>query len=59
MRDTLVSILMSPFFCYRVNRAAGRRRCSRLRIIELASRLSYFLWSSMPDEELLAHAASR
>ena len=25
---------------------------------ELASRLSYFLWSSMPDAELLAHAAS-
>ena len=24
----------------------------------LANRLSYFLWSSMPDEELLAHAAS-
>jgi hypothetical protein len=24
----------------------------------LASRLSYFLWSSMPDEELLSHAAS-
>ena len=25
---------------------------------ELASRLSYFLWSSMPDEELLRHAAA-
>ena len=25
---------------------------------ELASRLSYFLWSSMPDDELLAHAAA-
>ena len=25
---------------------------------DLASRLSYFLWSSMPDEELLAHAAA-
>ena len=25
---------------------------------ELASRLSYFLWSSMPDAELLAHAAA-
>ncbi len=24
----------------------------------LASRLSYFLWSSMPDQELLAHAAA-
>ena len=26
--------------------------------LRLASRLSYFLWSSMPDEELLAHAAA-
>jgi Protein of unknown function (DUF1592). len=24
----------------------------------LASRLSYFLWSSMPDQELLAHAGA-
>jgi len=24
----------------------------------LASRLSYFLWATMPDEELLAHASA-
>ena len=34
------------------------RACSRCRTIALASRLSYFLWSSMPDAELLAHAAA-
>src|SRR5262245_1708692 len=33
--------------------AAGRRPLSGY---ALASRLSYFLWSSMPDEELLSHA---
>ena len=33
-------------------------RCSPLSDYALASRLSYFLWSSMPDEELLAHAAA-
>src|SRR5262249_43330724 len=34
------------------------RRPSPLPDYALASRLSYFLWSSMPDEELLAHAAA-
>ena len=38
----------------------GRRlRYGRLPDYALASRLSYFLWSSMPDEELLARAAAR
>ena len=30
-----------------------RQRCSHLSDIELASRLSFFLWSSIPDDELL------
>ncbi len=76
IRDSVVSVLMSPDFCYRMDlldagvepspvggarsaaspssSAAGRP----LSPYALASRLSYFLWSSMPDEELLAHAAS-
>ena len=63
MRDTVASVLMSPHFCYRVDLAADARRrrgaTSRpLSDYELASRLSYFLWSSMPDEELLARAAA-
>jgi hypothetical protein len=71
MRDSLVSILMSPKFSYRLDlvteaplhRAAGLRTVSSSTPVEplsnyaLASRLSYFLWSSIPDEELLAHAA--
>ena len=60
VRDTVVSVLMSPHFCYRVDLrrrgAAGDVR--PLSDYALASRLSYFLWSSMPDEELLAHAAA-
>ena len=42
-------------------RAAGRRRrrVSRLSDLELASRLSFFLWSSIPDDELLPSAARR
>ena len=41
-------------------RGQGRRKCTGqpLSNYALASRLSYFLWSSMPDEELLAHAAA-
>lgn len=57
VRDTLVSVLMSPHFCYRyVNPPAGPIAAS-LSDDELASRLSYFLWSSMPDAELMQHAA--
>jgi Protein of unknown function (DUF1592)/Protein of unknown function (DUF1588)/Protein of unknown function (DUF1587)/Protein of unknown function (DUF1595)/Protein of unknown function (DUF1585) len=63
IRDALASVLMSPHFCYRVDTlpettsaAAGDVR--PLSAYELASRLSYFLWSSMPDEELMKHAAA-
>jgi hypothetical protein len=61
LRDTLVSVLLSPHFCYRFDRATGETPVpSTVRPLsdyELASRLSYFLWSSMPDAELLTHAA--
>ncbi|MDX2179808.1 MAG: DUF1592 domain-containing protein [Bryobacteraceae bacterium] len=55
------SILVSPEFLFRVERdpvpaAAGAYRVSDL---ELASRLSFFLWSSVPDDELLGLAESR
>ena len=58
VRDTLVSILMSPYFCYRVNVIEPGEGVAALSDYELASRLSYFLWSSMPDEPLMAHAAA-
>jgi len=61
IRDSVVSILMSPDFCYRFDlrsSAPGAGPISPLSGYELASRLSYFLWSSMPDQELLAHAAA-
>jgi hypothetical protein len=101
MRDSIVSVLMSPDFLYRLDLVDGfvsqvgsasrgaalqappsqatgsqatvslvgaaRRAAAAqpapavsahaLSPYALASRLSYFLWSSMPDEELLAHAA--
>jgi hypothetical protein len=59
LRDTLVTVLMSPHFCYRFDLAQPGTAARPLSDYELASRLSYFLWSSMPDAELLAHAAAR
>ncbi len=56
VRDTLVSVLMSPRFCYRVTEPDSGPDATPLSDYELASRLSYFLWSSIPDAELLKHA---
>jgi hypothetical protein len=58
LRDTLTSVLMSPHFCYRFDLAKPGTAARALTDYELASRLSYFLWSSMPDGELLAHAVA-
>jgi hypothetical protein len=52
VQDVLVSILMSPAFCYRVDLAVRSETRTPLSDDELASRLSYFLWSSQPDETL-------
>jgi len=56
IQDTIVSILMSPFFCYRIDLAGAGEKQRPLSDFELASRLSYFLWSSMPDQRLLERA---
>ncbi len=64
VRDTLVGVLMSPDFLYRFDSTAGASvkladatiTAAPLTNISLASRLSYFLWSSMPDESLMAKA---
>ncbi len=55
----LRAVLVSPEFLFRVEQApAGVASGAnyRLSALELASRLSFFLWSSIPDEELLSHA---
>ena len=57
---SLVRLLVSPDFLFRVERDpvdAPRATVHRLTDIELASRLSFFLWSSIPDDELLDVAA--
>jgi cytochrome c553 len=59
IRDSVVGILMSPHFCYRVDPPEeGTAAIRPLSAYGLASRLSYFLWSSLPDEELLSLANS-
>ncbi len=57
MRDTLAMVLISPDFLYLLEPNAGSTP-QRLTEFELASRLSYFLWSSMPDDELFRLAGA-
>ena len=98
MRDSVVRILMSPYFLYRLDLnsvggdASGIKPATQTAMViqgspkaggakssvslaaqkedsfpsgtqplsnyELANRLSYFVWATMPDAELLAHAAA-
>ena len=58
IQDTIVSVLMLPSFCYRVDLIGIGDGQRSLTSGELASRLSYFLWSSTPDDELLAAASN-
>jgi mono/diheme cytochrome c family protein len=61
LQVALQASLASPNFLFRVetNAANTNPKVTRqpLNDYELATRLSYFLWSSMPDEQLLALAA--
>jgi hypothetical protein len=56
----LAGILASPHFLYRAEEAPAGVTAAAYRItdLELASRLSFFLWNTIPDDELRA-AASR
>jgi hypothetical protein len=59
VRLALQKILVSPEFIFRVEADPADTRPGtvyRISDIELASRLSFFLWSSIPDDELLAVA---
>ena len=51
MRVGLKAVLVSPHFLFLREKTSAENRT--LDDFALASRLSYFLWSSMPDEELL------
>lgn len=54
------AVLVSPYFLFHVETnapGANGKSAQLLNNYEMASRLSYFLWSSMPDEELFSLAA--
>lgn len=56
IRETLAMVLISPDFLYLMEPGGEIKR--PIGEWELANRLSYFLWSTMPDEELTELAAS-
>jgi hypothetical protein len=62
VRGLLTRILASPDFLYRAEEPpAGKGKPGdvyKLSDLQLASRLSFFLWSSLPDDELLKVAAA-
>jgi mono/diheme cytochrome c family protein len=56
-RFALKAVLISPSFLFRVEADRGVAGFYAISDYELASRLSYFFWSSMPDETLFHLAA--
>jgi mono/diheme cytochrome c family protein len=61
IRSGVARVLSSPYFLYRIETdPAGARAgvAHPVSEVELASRLSFFLWSSVPDEKLLDQAAA-
>ncbi|MDB2673446.1 DUF1592 domain-containing protein [Akkermansiaceae bacterium] len=54
IRETLAMVLISPDFLYLIEPSGSSKRS--VSDWELASRLSYFLWSSMPDPHLFSLA---
>jgi mono/diheme cytochrome c family protein len=56
VRYALKAVLISPNFLFRVEKDRPGAKDYALSDYELASRLSYFLWSSMPDEPLFTLA---
>ena len=69
LRGAIAGVLMEPDYLYRLDmtdqqtqpavlKASMSVAAEPLSSYALASRLSYFLWASMPDDELLRHAAT-
>lgn len=59
MRVAVTAVLVSPHFLFRIESDKSPNDPTdkhSLNDYELASRLSYFLWSSLPDDELFASA---
>ena len=62
IQRALERVLIGPQFLYRIERQPDEVRpgaAYAVSDLELASRLSFFVWSSLPDDELLALAEER
>ncbi len=57
-RLTLARVLVAPAFLYKLESPPPGIGSAPVSDLELASRLSYFLWSSNPDSELMSLAAA-
>jgi len=58
--QAMVAVLASPRFLFRIEKAEPTRSARGFALVDefsLASRLSYFLWSTMPDDELMSLAS--
>jgi hypothetical protein len=53
MKEVASAVLASPRFLYLYDQAGSDTGSTRANEFELASRLSFFLWGSIPDQELL------
>ncbi len=61
IRTALEAVLASPYFIFRLERTPDRAApgsAVRIADLDLASRLSFFLWGTPPDDELLDAAAA-
>ncbi len=58
LRLTLAKVLIAPMFLYHIETPGPGTKAAPVSDSELASRLSYFLWSTGPDAELLSLAAA-
>ncbi|HEY3788522.1 MAG TPA: DUF1592 domain-containing protein, partial [Urbifossiella sp.] len=57
-RGVLARVFVAPAFLFRIELAPAGKEPAPVNDWELAARLSYFLWSSVPDDELRALAAA-
>lgn len=57
--DALEAVLASPYFIFRIEREREARPGTAFRVgdLDLASRLSFFLWGTSPDQQLIDLAA--
>ncbi|MDE0739833.1 MAG: DUF1592 domain-containing protein [Planctomycetota bacterium] len=58
VKDALIAALTSSKFLYRIETSTSATEAYRVSDFDLATRLSYFLWSSTPDGELLRLAGA-